>query len=363
MSELPSRSRGRLPRAALVALTCALAAPGASAIQDDGLEAFVELTLHDQHGGVEALLQAVSPVDEDVVWVSGHRGTWLRSTDGGDSWTAGTVAGGETLEFRDVHAVDADTAWLLAAGRGDASRIYRTDDGGETWRLQFRNTDERAFFDCMAFWDHDTGFAYSDSVDGRTLILRTGDGGSSWSLVAEDDVPAALPGEGSFAASGTCAIAAPDGRGWIGTGAAATARVLRTDDHGRTWTVADTPVIAASAAGIASLVLRPPATLLALGGDIAAPDMRTRSVAISGDGGASWRAATAPTFSGAVYGAAWIPGTEAIVAVGPGGMDLSVDLATTWSHLDDDIHWAVAFASSSRGWAVGPRGRITRLTR
>lgn len=323
----------------------------------------ITLTLREQHSGTDALLQAVSPVDERIVWMGGHRGSWLRSLDGGESWLSGTVDGAETLEFRDVHAVDASTAWLLSAGSGDASRIYRTDDGGASWRLQYRNTDERAFFDCMAFWDRDTGVVFSDSVDGRLVILRTEDGGTDWRPLPDDALPAALPGEGSFAASGTCVIAAADGRGWIGTGAAHTARVLRTEDRGRTWSASGTPVIAGAAAGIASLVLRPPATLLALGGDIAAPDRRTDGVASSPDGGRTWRLAASPTFPGAVYGAAWIPGTDALVAVGPGGIDLSEDLAASWRHLQDRVHWAVAFASGERGWSVGPGGAITLLTR
>ena len=49
-----------------------------------------------QESGVGVLLQAVSPVDERVVWISGHGGTWLRTLDGGTTWTGGTVPGADT---------------------------------------------------------------------------------------------------------------------------------------------------------------------------------------------------------------------------------------------------------------------------
>ena len=85
-------------------------------------------TLTAQVSGTTRLLQAVSPVDEMIVWVSGHRGTYARTTDGGETWEAAVVPDADTLQFRDVHAVDEHTAYLLGAGPGDMSRIYQTTD-------------------------------------------------------------------------------------------------------------------------------------------------------------------------------------------------------------------------------------------
>ena len=61
-----------------------------------------------QDSGLSVRLQAVAPVNERVVWASGLGGTWTRSVDGGESWTAGVVDGAAELEFRDVHALDAE---------------------------------------------------------------------------------------------------------------------------------------------------------------------------------------------------------------------------------------------------------------
>src|SRR5882672_2771991 len=89
-----------------------------------------------QQSGTTALLQAVSVVNDKVVWVSGHAGTWARTTDGGTTWTPGTVPGADTLQFRDVQAFSADEAFLMAAGPGELSRVYHTSDGGKHWALQ-----------------------------------------------------------------------------------------------------------------------------------------------------------------------------------------------------------------------------------
>ena len=67
---------------------------------------------------------------------------------------------------------------------------------------------------------------------------------------------------------------------------------------------------------------------------------------------------------GPVYGGALVEavGGGGVVAVGPQGMDWSEDLGRTWRSADTLTYWAVAFSSPSLGWAVGPQGRIVRLT-
>src|SRR3954468_3359892 len=95
------------------------------------------ITSVEQRSGTNALLIAVSPVDERTVWVSGSAGTWLRTTGGGATWQNGRVPGADSLQVRDVHAVDANTAYLLSIGDGPQSRIYKTTDAGAHWALQF----------------------------------------------------------------------------------------------------------------------------------------------------------------------------------------------------------------------------------
>ena len=198
--------------------------------------------LTDQSMKSSIRFQAVSALSNDVAWISGTRGSWARTLDGGKTWQAGMVPGADSLEFRDVQAASADTAWLLAAGNGDKSRIYRTVNGGRTWSIQFVSTDQRAFFDCIAFWDARRGIVISDAVEKAFIMLRTEDGGASWKRV--EALPAAVEGEGLFAASGTCLLTGPDGRAWFGTGAAKTARVGRSVDYGKTWSIVSaTPIV------------------------------------------------------------------------------------------------------------------------
>src|SRR5277367_4996681 len=191
-------------------------------------------------------LRGISVLANGVAWASGTHGTYLRTTDGGNSWQAAQVPGAEALDFRDVEAFSADLAYLLSAGPGEQSRIYKTTDAGKDWTLQFTNKNPKGFFDCMAFWDRDHGIAVGDPVadsSGRLKfeLISTEDGGKNWTAIGPDSLPPAIEGEGSFAASGTCIAVQASANVWFATGGKV-ARVFRSTDVGKTWSVADTPI-------------------------------------------------------------------------------------------------------------------------
>lgn len=378
-----SRPTRTVPAAfiALVVVACGrYGGGGASGGDYTGGDA-VTPVLERQASGTTALLQAVSPVSEEVVWASGHRGTWARTLDGGATWTTGTVPGADSLQFRDVHAHSAELAWLLSAGRGELSRIYRTDDGGASWTLQWTNEEPEGFYDCLDFWDVDRSVVYGDAVAGELRILRTTDGGGRWTPVDGSELPQALLNEGGFAASGTCLVTGDEGRAWIAAGNAAIARVLHTDDWGASWTAYDTPLGGGEGAGSFSVTFRDSLHGVLFGGDLRPPEPEEAAtdeaaapirVAVSNDGGASWDPAEEPSVEGAIFGGAWAdgPADEAmkrdalppLVAVAPTGAAYSLDGARSWMPLDSAAYWGLGFASSEVGWLVGPEGRITKVS-
>ncbi|HWC45891.1 MAG TPA: oxidoreductase, partial [Casimicrobiaceae bacterium] len=65
--------------------------------------------------GTDAELRGLSAAGSSVIWASGTRGRFLRSTDGGRTWRVDSVANAATLDFRAVHALDARRAWLMSA--------------------------------------------------------------------------------------------------------------------------------------------------------------------------------------------------------------------------------------------------------
>lgn len=343
-----------MPRLALLLVT-SLAASGLPAQSP---------VVTDQVSGTTSLLQAVSAVNDRVVWASGHGGAVVRTTDGGAHWQLRPVAGADKLEFRDVHALSAKVAWLLSAGPGPASRIYRTTDGGATWSLQFTNADTAAFFDCITFFDQRTGVAFSDAAGGRTLVLRTDDAGAHWNLLPPSAVPAPLTGEGAFAASGGCVVSFGKHSGWIATGSPA-GRILRSSDAGRTWQAFATPFVHGDGAGMTATSWQSEVRGIGVASRISArgtTDTASAVVGVTEDGGATWQLGNRPAQPGGIYGVTWVPrgGQHTAVASALSGLLVTTDAGTTWTQAAPKPYWSVA-AAGRRAWGVGPGGRITRL--
>jgi photosystem II stability/assembly factor-like uncharacterized protein len=291
--------------------------------------------------------------------VSGRQGTWLRTTNGGTSWTSGRVPGADSLEFRDVHALDANNAYLLSIGNGPQSRIYRTSDGGATWQLQFTNNDARAFYDCFDFWDARRAIVIGDAIDGDVQLLGTMNG-MTWQRLP--NTLTAPQGEGSFAASGLCVEAIEGGHGWIVASNPQSARILRTRDYGRTWTATPLPITTHDGSGPQSVSFRDARNGIVLGGGYQA-QANDVLAAITTDGGVTWQPRARPPMTSGAWGGVNVPGApNTVVAVGPNGIAYSRDNAASWTQADTLNYWSVGFASRRAGWAVGARGRITKLT-
>ena len=325
-----------------------------------------------QSSGTNDRLRGVSVVNDQVAWASGNHSTCLRTVDGGQSWEKRDVTHEGDLDFRDIEAIDADHAYVLSIGDGNKGQIHRTHDGGKTWYHIYKNEDPRRFLDAIAFWDVDHGLALSDPVDGRFVVLATDDGGKHWEVPSgPGTMPASLPGEGAFAASGTCLIINRDGHAWFATGGGSVARVFTSADRGRSWIVAETPVRAGSPSrGIFSLAENG-LNLAALGGDYKAETDGTGNFAWSGDGGQSWSNARlgSPTIDrpGLRSAAAFVPhqADGLLLTVGPAGSDAQTG-TEPWKSLVDPVErdgWhALAVAPSGRfAWAVGEGGKIGRL--
>jgi photosystem II stability/assembly factor-like uncharacterized protein len=313
-----------------------------------------------QTSGVNVRLRGVSAVNERVAWASGGGATVLRTVDGGATWQKLNVTD-EALDFRDVDAIDTDTAYVLSIGNGPSSRIYKTTDAGKTWQLQFKNDDQKAFLDAMSFWDADHGIAFGDSVDLQFYILTTDNGGRTWSRVSTGNLPPALGNEGAFAASGTNIAIFGKTHAWIGTGAAAKSRVLRTSDRGRTWQVADTPLASGGSAGIFSIAFRDAQHGVIAGGDYKKEQEAVDNLAVTSDGGITWTLVKG--LSGFRSVVAYVPGTKTLIALGPSGGDYSLDDGKTWTPITGPGFDTFSFVPGKpSGWATGAQGIIGRLT-
>jgi len=259
------------------------------------------------------------------------------------------------LDVGSSHHVEEDGA----AEQGQA-RIFRTDDAGRSWTQVYETNLKGVFLDALAFWDERHGIALSDPVDGTPFLLVTDDGGLHWTRVPPSALPPVLAGEGAFAASGTCLVVWGASDVWIGTGGAAAARVFHSSDRGRTSSASDTPVHAGNAAsGIFALAFRDATHGVAVGGDYSKPREETANVAITDDGGRTWRLAKGPLVAAYLSGVSYDV-ADTLLAVGLAGTAVSRDDGESWVAVDTLPLNAVRFGSHDFGIAAGPRGRLAR---
>jgi photosystem II stability/assembly factor-like uncharacterized protein len=304
----------------------------------------------------------------NAIWVSGSRATIVRSTDGGVTWKVDSIPGRTTLDLRDIHAFDADRAVAIAAGEAEKglANILRTTDGGATWTTVYSTDIKGAFFDAISFWDDRNGIVMSDPVDNKLFLLVTSDGGATWSRVDPAGIPAMLPGEAAFAASGTCLAVQGSANAWIATGGAAVARVFRSRDRGRTWTASSTPLFSGDSgrAGIFSVAFADARRGVVVGGNYSQPRVAHVNVALTEDGGATWKEPSGPMPPGYLSAVTYVPRTSnrTLVAVGLVGTAISADGGQSWTMADTLGYNAVSFTSAERGFTVGDRGRIAKWT-
>lgn len=333
-------------------------------------------TLTPQNSGTTQGLIAVSPVNSRVVWASGRGGTFLLTTNGGKTWKAAVVPGAEALQFRDVQGVSDKVAYLQSIGDNPTDfRIYKTVDGGATWTMQFQNQNPGAFYDCFAFWTPKRGISHSDSVSGVFPDLRTTDG-RTWQDISSN-MPPALPGEASFAASGTCVATQGARNAWIATGGSTSARILATRDAGHTWNAYDTPLVSSPSAGAFTVGFRDPWHGIVGGGDLDPGDPNNAATATSDDGGQTWKLTNPPPVTGAIFGLSYVPqtgndhkqegrddgGHAVVITANAGGAAWTPDEGNTWFTLPGvSGFWAVAFATPKAGWLVGTGGTILKIS-
>ncbi len=298
---------------------------------------------------VKASLRGLSPVSDQVCWASGSGGTWLRTTDGGNTWEHGVIAGLDTVDFRSIQAFDENTA--VAASAGQPAVIFRTENGGISWDKVHQEGAE-AFFDGITFLDKDRGFIIGDPVEGIWMILETLDGGKSWKTL--DNLPSAEVGEAAFAASASSIIATENSL-FFGTGGTVS-NLHVYDFKENVWEKRTSPMLQGEASqGVFALVKLKDA-VIAVGGDYTKLDYREKN-AFRFVGDSFEFPINQPL--GYRSGIAFLHKEQLTIAVGPSGSDYSKDDGRNWENFSSTGYHAVKVSSDQKSaWASGSAGRI-----
>jgi photosystem II stability/assembly factor-like uncharacterized protein len=315
-----------------------------------------------------ASLRGLSVVGENIIWASGTGGTVLRTVDSGKNWSVMIIPGAEKLDFRGIRAFDDKTAVIMSSGKAEdgQAHIYRTTDAGKTWTQVYEQKAPGVFFDAIAFWDVRHGIVLSDPVDNHFALFTTDDGGVTWRQVPASALPPSLPNEGAFAASNSCLTVQGEKNVWFASGGAKVARIFRSNDRGKSWSVAETPVHPANASsGIFSLAFQDAKNGIAVGGDYAHPESSDLpNVLLTQNGGKTWQAGK-PTEPPGIYFSSVAglpsPDTRGFAGAGIKGVFMFLD---KWTRLNEEnLNSVVVTGGHVAGlWAVGPKGAMIHST-
>ena len=310
--------------------------------------------------GSAVSIRGLHVISESLVWASGTGGTFLLTTDGGETWKIDTVPGASGDDFRSLHAWNEKEAVVFGTSR--PGRAYYTRDGGESWEIVYENNSGGIFFNSAVFADDSTGLALSDPLDSTSFVIRTTDRGRSWHVIK--NMPVLKTGEYNFAASNTCIDYHPDGDIWIITGGAG-ARVFISDDHGKNWTVAETGLVHENpSSGNFSVSFIDDRSGIVVGGTYDKPELNDQIAAFSSDGGYNWSLAEIMPreYRSCIV---WLQDGKRKIAfsVGKTGCDYSLDMGRTWLPGTDinDYYTARAVEGTLTGFAAGADGKLARF--
>jgi hypothetical protein len=302
--------------------------------------------------------RGLSAVTDQVVWVSGSKGTVGRSTDGGKTWKWNTVKGYEAREFRDIEAFDQNTAVILAVA--EPAHILRTTDGGATWKVVYENNAKGMFLDAMDFVDDLHGTVIGDPVDGKFFLAHTSDGGITWKQEPPDHLPKIDSGEACFASSGTNIRRFGKSDYIFITGGKRSRVFLKTKPI-------DLPIVQGpeSSGGNSIAIKQNKKTKafdhwIVVGGDFAGDTIRTKNCFISKDFGKTW---VSPAISPFGYRSCveFISDTD-LITCGIKGVDISSDDGMTWRNISDTgFHVCRKAKKGTTVFLAGGKGRIGKL--
>jgi len=279
--------------------------------------------------GKPVSIRGLSVVDDSVAWVSGTKGSFAVTTNGGKNWAWQQVKGFEKADFRDIEAFSDKEAIIMSSGT--PALILKTIDGGASWQVKYSNADTAYFFDAMDFADHGHGLVLGDPIKGKFVLMETKDGGENWN--AFKNPPDALPGEAAFAASGTCLRSSNHFIGIVSGGT--NSRFLYCDIDKRTWGSRPIPITHGKSSQGAFSFSGSPTESIFVGGDYAKDYKRDSVAAIQTETGLTLLILSIKNGPAGFQSCVEEIRGGTYLSTGTPGSNITTDGGKTWAKIDD----------------------------
>ncbi|MBK8554167.1 MAG: hypothetical protein IPL53_25220 [Ignavibacteria bacterium] len=246
-------------------------------------------------------LNWVKIIDAKNYYAVGESGTFMKSSDAGDTWLINTQAGVSDPSFDSHGTMRLYSAWFFNANTGivtgqsvlnDGGKIKRTTDGGNTFTTIGLGIPPSTTFmppriTDIYFINSTTGYICGDSI---VKAFKTTDGGLSWTL---------FPNLPSLPSTYNCIYAKDANNIFLGVatdGYPNQRRIVRTTNAGVTWKIDTLP--GATIVDVKDIEFRDANTGYVVGNSIA---NNPSYFAYTVNGGASWTEAIFPNKQHGLY--------------------------------------------------------------
>jgi photosystem II stability/assembly factor-like uncharacterized protein len=298
--------------------------------------------------GEAVSLRGMSVVSDEIIWVSGSRGKVGRSINGGRSWTWLQVPGYEKRDFRDIEAIDSNTAIILAIAEPGA--ILKTIDGGRSWNTVYADSSKGIFMDAFHF-EGRRGTVIGDPLDGTVYLAATTDFGDTWRRIP--NTPAVDTGEACFASSGTNIVTLSTGGYLFATGG----RAARLNYQGKFYPL---PLLQGKESTGANSVAVFGSRAVVVGGDFANDTISTGNAALIRLGNVPTIKVPVTPPHGYRSSVAYMT-RSTLIACGTSGVDISTDDGQNWQLISKDGYHVCQKAKKGKAvFLAGSNGRIAR---
>lgn len=160
---------------------------------------------------------SITPKKE--IWISGSKGTVIFTSNKGTTYDTLSPKKFQNKDFRDIHAIDRNTAIVMSAG--DSAVILKTNNHGQSWNVVYEDNRPGIFFDVIEINNQTgVGIALGDplpdslfnkndhhSTEKHFVALYTPDYGNHWYPIPNGTWNLATNNLSSmYAASGTSLV-------------------------------------------------------------------------------------------------------------------------------------------------------------
>lgn len=306
---------------------------------------------------IPASFRGLDTYKNDVIWVSGSKGTVGYSHNAGQDWTWVNPVGYENFDFRDIAIFSKKEAVIVSAG--SPAVVLRTTDAGKTWKEVYRDNRKEIFLDAMDF-NGKTGYILGDPIDGGFQMLKSNDKGKTWQDVSNSFMLFADDGEAAFAASGSNLQVFKDFV-FIGTGGSFAGffyyspKNLRIEKY-------ECPIwYGNNSSGIFAIDFIDEKTGIAVGGNYLMEHDNRNNIMLTNDGGNNWIQPESPVLgfrSDVMY-----INANTVIATGTSGTDISYDAGKNWKNISKESFNTLGKSSDGKTiYLTGSKGNVYKLT-